>query len=106
MSAKIYICTHTDFEPVVTNQIYEVLDSRLLGNDTTKEGLPGSFYSELYNYRYVAEHYELPDYIGFCGYRKYFSFFDDISEERIKELVDKHGCICGELADFKTMTVR
>jgi hypothetical protein len=106
MKAKIYICTHTDFEPVVHNPVYEVLDSRNLDNDTTKEGLPGSYYSELHNYRYVAEHYELPDYVGFCGYRKYFNFFDNISEERIKELVDKHGCITGELADFGNITVK
>lgn len=80
MSAKIYICTHTDFQPIVKNPIYEVLDSRLLDNDITKEGLPGSYYSELHNYRYAAEHFELPDYIGFCGYRKYFNFGDNISE--------------------------
>jgi len=106
MSAKIYICTHTDFEPVVTNPIYEVLDSRLLGNDTTKEGLPGSYYSELYNYRYVAEHFELPDYVGFCGYRKYFRFAGNVSEDAIIKYVDNRGCITGELADFGLMSVK
>jgi len=76
----------------------------LLSGDKTKEGLHGSYYSELYNYRYVAENYALPDYIGFCGYRKYFAFLDDISEDKIKRLVDSHGCITGELADFKSMS--
>ena len=102
---KIYICTHTDFREDVHNPIYEVLDSREIG-DTTKEGLPGSYYSELHHYRYAADNMDLPEYVGFCGYRKYFSFMDDITEEKIIEKIDKYGCICGKLADFESMTVR
>lgn len=79
MDLKIYICTHTDFEKPVSNPVYEVLDSRrLFPGDIAPNGLKASFYCELLSYKYIADHTILPKYIGFCGYRKYFSFFDDI----------------------------
>lgn len=103
---KIYICSHCDFECPVMNDFYTILDSRELDGDRTKEGLPGFYYSELNSYRYVAEHFDLPDYVGFCGYRKYFGFMGNTSEEELCSLVDKHVCICGELADFGNMTAK
>lgn len=102
----IFVCTHTDFQMPVTAPFYKILDSRKLNDDVTKEGLPGSYYSELHNYRYAAENMELPDYVGFCGYRKYFRFAGNVSEDAIIKYVDKRGCITGELADFGLMTVR
>lgn len=97
---KIYICTHTDFVCPVTNDFYHILDSRELDGDKTKEGLPGSYYSELNSYRYVSDHFDLPEYVGFCCYRKYFGFTGNTSAEELMRLVDKHGCVCGELADL------
>ena len=74
MDAKIYICTHADFECPVKNPIYQIIDSRkIFENDKAPNGIDGLFYSELLSYKYIAnKKEELPKYIGFCGYRKYF----------------------------------
>lgn len=95
VKTKIYICTHTDFQCPVDNPVYEILDSRkIFADDKMQNGLDQMFYSELASYRHVAENNELPDYIGFCQYRKYFGFMDDIPN--IPALIEKHGCIATE----------
>jgi hypothetical protein len=77
---KIFVCTHTDFEPVVHNPAYEVVDARQFNGDICENGLRGSFYSELITYKHIAERQDLPEYVGFCGYRKYFSFLDNVPD--------------------------
>lgn len=90
---KIYICTHTGFRSPVSNPVYEVLDSRnLFPGDMAPNGMDALFYSELLTYKYVADHPEmLPKYVGFCGYRKYFEFMDDIPD--VEKIIAEHGCI-------------
>ena len=73
----IYICTHKDFEPIVKNEVYKIINCNDINNDTWN-GFKGSFYSEIMSYFYIAKNYELKDYIGFCHYRKYWRFMDDI----------------------------
>jgi hypothetical protein len=92
-NAKIYICTHTDFDCPVTNPVYEIADSRkIFKEDKAENGMDALFYSELLTYHHLAQHPEkLPEYVGFCHYRKYFKFLDDVPD--IGELVEKHGCI-------------
>lgn len=87
--AKIYICAHADFEPVVSNPVYEVVDARD-GGDTCN-GLPGSFYSELLHMKRVCDRKKLPKIIGFCGYRKYFSWMNDVPE--LAPIIKKHGAV-------------
>lgn len=95
MNCKIYIATHTDFDCPVKSPIYDILDSRkLFPDDKAPNGLNALFYSELLSYKYVADKFRLEDYVGFCGYRKYFSFMDKIPD--IPTLVDRHGCIAAE----------
>ena len=77
---RIYVCTHTDFKQVVHNKAYEVVDARQNNGDMCENGLHGSFYSELITYKHIAARNDLPEYVGFCGYRKYFSFMDDIPD--------------------------
>ena len=77
---RIYVCTHTDFNPVVKNPVYEVVDARKYNGDVCDNGLRGSFYSELILYKYIAERNDLPEYVGCCGYRKYFSFMDNVPD--------------------------
>lgn len=77
---KIYICTHTDFRNIVSDPVYEVVDAREYNGDRCPNGLHGSFYSELILYKYISERKDLPEYVGFCGYRKYYSFMDDIPD--------------------------
>ena len=77
---RIYICTHTDFSPVVRHPVYEVVDARQWNGDVCENGLRGSFYSELISYKHVAERKDLPTYVGFCAYRKYFAFMNDVPD--------------------------
>lgn len=92
-NAKIFICTHTDFECPVKNPVYEIADSRkIFDTDRAENGIDGLFYSELMTYRYLAQHPEmLPNIVGFCGYRKYFSFMDNVPD--LYDMIERHGCI-------------
>lgn len=74
----IFICTHKEFKPVVHNSCYKIINANSINNDMTDNGIKGSFYSEILSYLYVNKNYTLKDYIGFCSYRKYFSFMDNI----------------------------
>lgn len=91
--AKIFICTHTDFNSPVHDPVYKILDSRkLFSVDKADNGIDALFYSELLSYHYLAEHSEMmPDIIGLCGYRKYFGFMDNVPD--LEETIEKHGCI-------------
>lgn len=90
-TARIYICTHTDFTCPVSNPVYEIADSRrLLTDDRADNGMDALFYSELLTYHRLAKE-KLPEYVGFCGYRKYFSFMDDVPD--IAATIAEHGCI-------------
>lgn len=93
--AKIYICTHTDFEPAVTNPAYEVVDIR-----KSKKAVkaPRAFYSELLHMKMVSERKNLPEYVGFCQYRKYFDFMDVVSD--IAATIEKHGAITSTPLDM------
>lgn len=75
----IFICTHKDFEPIVKNKVYKTINCNDINNDTWN-GFKGSFYSEIMSYFYIAKNYELKDYVGFCHYRKYWKFMDDIPD--------------------------
>lgn len=92
-NARIYICTHTDFDCPVSNPVYEIADSRqFFSDDKADNGIDALFYSELLTYHHLAKQPDkLPDIVGFCGYRKYFSFLDDVPD--LEALVRKHGRI-------------
>jgi hypothetical protein len=77
INLKIFICTHKEFEPIVHNETYKIINAREI---EPKLPLKDDFYSELYPFRYVADNLELPKYVGFCHYRRYFSFLDDIPD--------------------------
>jgi hypothetical protein len=94
---KIYICTHTDFACPVKSPVYEIVDARRINNDHYN-GLHGSFYSELMTYKWLADNKELPPYVGFCHYRKYFSFLDCIPD--IPDVIRKYGCITTKVSEF------
>lgn len=75
--ARIYICTHKDFAPVVNHPIYEVLDARKWEkSETTKQA--GLFWSEIASMCQVADQKNLPAMVGFCHYRKYFAFKNQV----------------------------
>lgn len=76
----IFICTHKDFEKVVSNPCYKVINAKDINGDVAENGLKGSFYSEILLYFDIAKNYPLKDYVGFCHYRKYFSFMDNVPD--------------------------
>lgn len=86
----IFICTHKNFKPLVTNNKYKIIDARKIDDDNWN-GLNGSFYSELMSYFYIADYYDVKDYIGFCHYRKYWSFKDDIPD--VENILSDNGII-------------
>ena len=101
---KLFVCTHTDFEPVVCNEHYETIDSRMGGDYYTKKAdagakVPGPFYSELLHMYRISQRKDLPKYIGLVQYRKYFSFFDDLPD--IPAIIEKHGMITPTPVDLK-----
>lgn len=109
---KIFVCTHTDYEPVVTNEHYESIDSRTGGDYFAPKckgkgkkkadagvKVPGPFYSELLHMYRISQRKKLPKYIGLVQYRKYFSFFDDLPD--IPAIIDKCGMITPTPVDLK-----
>lgn len=74
----IFICTHKPIKPLVSNPIYKVVNSAKINNDTAPNGLKGSFYSEIMSYLWLNKNYNIKDYVGFCHYRKYWTFMNDV----------------------------
>ena len=80
----IYITTYKDFTPIVKSPVYKVLDARDYRSDD--DVLDDRFYSEIFMYNKVKVDTE---YVGFCHYRKYFEFLDNIPDiDKIFETYD------------------
>ena len=94
-NAKIFICAHTDFEQVVWNDVYEVVDSRKLPKP---KNAPSLYFSELWQMKKVSERKRLPKYIGFCQYRRYFDFMDAVPH--LGQIIEKHGAITTKAEDI------
>ena len=95
---KIYIATHCDFKCPVNGKHYEIADSRKMKIDNA---IFDFFYAEIYQYKWLRDNLELPEYVGFCGYRKYFSFMDNVDENSIIKLINQYGCIVGQRLELK-----
>ena len=93
----IFICTHKSFKPSVKSNTYKILDSRYM-----KPNLPlkDDFFSEFYQYKYVYDNIPLKKYVGFCHYRRYFSFLD--SMPNIDELFEKYDAIVSKPLQYKS----
>ena len=98
-NAKIFICAHTDFEQAVWNDVYEVIDTREIGEGD----VPSLFYSELWQMMSVNNRKKLPKYVGFVQYRKYLSFMDKVPA--LAKLIDERGAITTQPVDLG-MTMR
>lgn len=102
IKTDIFICTHKDFQAQVKNQIYKIVDSRNINNNMYN-GLDGSFYSEIMQMLYINDTYPLKKYVGFCHYRRYFSFMDDIPY--MDDIFKEHDAIAAHPLTF-SITVR
>lgn len=106
-TARIYICSHADFEQKVTNPVFEVVDAReegdfveiAAGKAAGTTVVPGAFYSELLQMRRVAKRKKLPTYIGFCQYRKYFHWMDNVPD--LGKWVKRYGCLVSQAKDLE-----
>ena len=85
---KIYIYSHKDFVPPVQDSCYEILSETPITNTSLKQHDVtagdniqrfGAAYGELKGLYWLYKNLkDLPDYIGFVHYRRYFSFMDNI----------------------------
>lgn len=91
-NARIYIMTHKDFPQVVHHPMYEVVDARDGGD--MSDGVPGAFFSELLPLHRVAQRGRLPQIVGCCGYRKYFTFGSN--PPILSAMLKKYGCIVSQ----------
>lgn len=95
----IFICTHKEFKSAVKSKAYKIVWANKINNDTAENGLKGSFYSELMSYKYINDNIKLKKYIGFCSYRKYFNFLDDIPD--MDEIFSSYDVIVAKPLEFK-----
>lgn len=84
----IFICAHKMFNKQVLNESYKILsvgkNNELYGDNIIRDDVGitcydlSNFYSELSGYYWIWKNYNIKDYIGFCHYRRFFDFMDDI----------------------------
>lgn len=84
----IFICAHKMFNKQVLNESYKILsvgkNNELYGDNIIRDDVGiscydlSNFYSELSGYYWIWKNYKIKDYIGFCQYRRFFDFMDDI----------------------------
>lgn len=84
----IFVCAYKEFNKPVTNEVYKTLsvgnNNELYGDDTIRDDTGDSisnmngFFSELTGMYWVWKNYNVKDYVGFCHYRRYFKFLDNI----------------------------
>ena len=92
----IFVCSHKQYESPVHNEVYKTLslgnNKELYGDNVIRDDTLDNvvdinlFYSELSGYYWIYKNYDIKDYIGFCHYRRYFDFFDNIPD------IDKEDC--------------
>lgn len=92
-NVDIFIMTHKDFEPVVSNPVYKVIDSRNIVNNNFRVfgHLTDIELSEWYHFYYIIDNFILKDYVGICQYRRYFNFLDNVPD--INEIFKEHDII-------------
>jgi len=93
----IFICTHKEFEKAVNSDAYKIINSKEINPDLP---LKDDFYSELYQYKHVNDNIELKKYVGFCHYRRYFSFLDNIPD--IDEMFKEYDAITSKPIVYKS----
>lgn len=103
----IFICSHKDFVPLVSNKdVYRILSPNRLNNETSynldviyEQGDKWLQYNSILNdftlMVYIYENHidKVKDYIGFVHYRRNFVFYDNVPN--IDELFHSNDVICG-----------
>lgn len=84
----LFICTHKEFYNPTTSDIYKILglgencklpyDNVYYDNTGDNISNMNGFYAELSGIYWVWKNYNIKDFVGFCHYRRFFSFYDNI----------------------------
>lgn len=102
-NVDIFIGTYKAFTPPIQNNSYKIIvgnhkveiDTPLeVINCKSDKILDDRFYSEIYMLDWISKNYNLGDYVGFCHYRKYFSFMDNIPN--MDEVFKENDVIIGK----------
>lgn len=106
---NIFIGVYKAFQPKVNNPCYKMIvgnhdlsnksDLKLIECGNKDDKLDDKFYSELYMLKYLSEKYELKDYVGYCHYRKYFNFLDNIPN--MDEIFKEYDAIVAKPINYK-----
>lgn len=107
-NVDLFITAYKGFGLTVSNKAYKIIvgnhsitnksNLRLI-NCKQDDILDDKFYSELYMYKYVRKKCRLKQYVGFCHYRKYFNFLDNIPN--MDEIFSKYDCIVAKPLQWK-----
>lgn len=92
----IFICTHKDFNKITTSNVYKIINAKEINSDLS---LTDKFYSEFYQYKYVNDNIPLKKYVGFCHYRRYFDFIDNIPN--MDNIFKEYNCIAAKPIIFE-----
>lgn len=109
----IFIGTYKPFKVPVKNEVYKmIVGNHEIKNQSSLElinckhdsKLDDRFYSELYMLKWIAENYDLKDYVGYCHYRKYFDFLNDIPD--MDKIFSEYDAIVGTPIIYDTRTIK
>lgn len=96
-NVDIFICTHkNEFEKPVNSETYKIINAKEINSDLP---LKDNFYSELMSYKHINDNIPLKKYVGFCHYRRYFSFLDGIPN--LDEIFNNYDCIVAKPIIFE-----
>lgn len=104
----IFICSYKTFTPLVKNVAYKVLipDSNIFSCSglacyrcESDDKYKDKHYSEMYVMKNIPSTVKRHKYIGFCHYRRYFSFLDEIPN--LDEIFSEYDAISVTPIKFK-----
>lgn len=97
----LFICTHDDFDPYPHDDTYKIVagkndlkkkyDIPVIIEENEKYTHLQKTINEFTRMWYVYKHVDLKDYVGFCHYRRFFSFYDDIPS--VQDILKGHDIV-------------
>ena len=111
----IFIGTHKSFTPPVKNEAYKIIvgnhdidiktNLEIIKCGNKEDIVDDMFFSEIYMLKKLVDmDYPFKDYVGFCHYRKYFEFMDDIPN--VEEVLSEYDCIVAKPIKSKVNMLR
>jgi len=109
----IFICAHKDFDCYPKDNTYKIITDKdklakenysleIIENTPSKNELFNLSYNEGSHIFYIYNNYAYKKYIGFCHYRRYFDFENEID---LDEIFQKHDIIIPSKLNFNGMNL-